>query len=182
VVSVQCLSGKAVWEAEKSGLYDRRLLDEALSRLKERPLPLGKRIEELVAEPVLFTINYRDGLRASVFTLNPAVGEWSAAWRYASDEDKDGQSASALFWTQEGRPFMHFAHLLIGVERMMQTGKPTWPVERTLLTSGALDALLSSKRDGGKPLATPWLDVQYESKWDWHEPPPPPPGRPISEQ
>ncbi len=183
VASVQCLTGKAVWEAEKSGMYDRRLLDLALSRLKERPLPPGKKIEELVTEPVLFVINYRDGLRANVFTLNHAVGEWAAAWRYAghekNNEKKDGESASALFWTQEARPFMHFAHQLCGVEKMMQTGKPTWPVERTLLTSGVLDALLISKRDGGKALATPWLDVQYESNWDWRQPPPPPPGRPI---
>jgi hypothetical protein len=179
VASVQCLSGNAVWEAEKSGVYDRRLLDLALARLKERPLPPGKKIEELVAEPVLFVINYRDGLRANVFTLNHAVGEWSAAWRYASEEKEDGETSSALFWTQEARPFMHFAHQLRGVEKMMQTGKPTWPVERTLLTSGVLDALLISKRDGGKALATPWLDVRYESKWDWHQPPPPPPGRPI---
>jgi hypothetical protein len=186
VASVQCLAGMAVWEAAKSGLYDRRLLDLALLRLKERPLPPGKRIEELVPEPVLFVIRYRDGLRASVFTLNNAVGEWTAAWQYTSDEKNneknDGESASALFWTQEARPFMHFAHQLAGVERMMQTGKPTWPVERTLLTSGVLDALLISKRDGGIAIATPWLDVQYESKWDWRQPPPPPPGRPIGGQ
>jgi hypothetical protein len=190
VASVQCLTGKSVWEAEKSGLYDRRLLDEALSRLKERPLPPDKKIEELVTEPVLFVIHYRDGLRASVFTLNPAVGEWAAAWRYAghekynekNNEKQDGQSDSALFWTQEARPFMHFAHQLTGVEKMMQTGRPTWSVERTLLTSGVLDALLTSKRDGGKPLATSWLGIQYESNWDWRQPPPPPPSRPISEQ
>ena len=75
---MQCLAGKAVWEAEKSGLYDRRLLEEALSRLKERPLPSDKKIEELVSDPILFVIHYRDGLRANVFTLNPAVGEWAA--------------------------------------------------------------------------------------------------------
>ena len=96
VASVQCLTGKAVWEAEKSGVYDRRLLDEALSRLKERPLPPGKKIEELVTEPVLFVIHYRDGLRANVFTLNHAVGEWAAAWRYAghekSNEKKDEEA------------------------------------------------------------------------------------------
>jgi hypothetical protein len=63
---------------------------------------------------------------------------------------------------------------------MMQTGRPVWPVERTLLTSGTLDALLVSKRDGGKRLDTPWLDVRYQTDWDWCQPPPPPPGRPIS--
>ncbi len=45
------------------------------------------------------------------------------------------------------------------IEKMMHTGKPVWPVERTLLTSGALDALLISKRDGGRRLDTPWLNV-----------------------
>jgi hypothetical protein len=175
IARVQCLTGKAVWEAERSGRYDRRLLDEALSRLKDRPIPAGKRIEDLVTEPVLFAIDYRDGLRANIFTLNNAVSQWTAAWRYADS----GETASTLFWTQELRPFGHFNLQLLGIEKMMQTGKPTWPVERTLLTSGALDALLTSKRDGGKPLDTPWLDVTYQSDWNWHKPPAPPPGRPL---
>ena len=156
---MQCLEGEAVWKAGREGLYDRALLDAALGRLKERPLPVGKRIEELVPEPVLFIIDYRDGLRACLFTLNPAVAEWAAAWRCTKDRSVD----SALFWTQEARPFAHFNFLLMGIERMMQTGKPTWPVERTLLTSGALDAALQSRRDGGRRLETPWLDVSYSS-------------------
>jgi hypothetical protein len=178
VAWVQCLSGAAVWDAAHRGVYDRRLLDEALSRLRERPLPAGKTIEELVPEPVLFVIQYNDGLRAHVFTLNGGVAEWAAAWRYA----ETGETESTLFWTQEARPFYHFTYLLMGIEKMMQTGKPSWPVERTLLTSGVLDALLISKRDGGQRLETPWLDVSYRSDWNWRQPPPPPPGRPILEQ
>ena len=60
--AVQCLEGEAVWKAGREGLYDRALLDAALGRLKERSLPVGKRTEELVPEPVLFIIDYRDGL------------------------------------------------------------------------------------------------------------------------
>jgi hypothetical protein len=164
-----------VWEAEKQGVYDRRLLDEALSRLKDRPLPAGKRIEELVREPILFVIDYTDGLRTRVLTLDYAVAEWAAAWRYADNDATE----SSVFWTQELRPFQHFAYLLMGIEAMMHTGRPAWPVERTLLTSGTLDALLRSKRDGNQPLATPWLNITYQSDWNWHQPPPPPPGRPI---
>jgi hypothetical protein len=176
VKGVQAFTGPAVWKAGLEGVYDPALLDAALSRLKERPLPKGKRIEDLVPEPVLFVVDYNDGLRVCEFTLNNAVAEWSAAWLYADDRSV----GSAVFWTQEARPFGHFNLLLMGIERMMQTGRPTWPVERTLLTSGILDAALRSKRDGGKYLETPWLDVSYTSGWNWTEPPPPPPGRPLS--
>ena len=65
---------------------------------------------------------------------------------------------------------------------MMQTGRPEWPVERTLLTSGMLDALLISKKNGGKRLATPYLNIRYSTEWNWQQPPPPPPGRPIASQ
>ncbi len=173
VRSVQCITGPAVWRAGADGIYDRALLDAALSRLKERPLPAGKRIEDLVPEPVLFVVDYNDGLRGCVFTLNGALIEWAAAWRNQGDKTVE----STLFWTQEARPFYHFNLLFMGIERMMHTGRPTWPVERTLLTSGILDAALRSKRDGGRRLDTPWLDVIYTSDWNWTEPPAPPPGR-----
>jgi sugar lactone lactonase YvrE len=178
VESVQCLTGKAVWDAGKRGVYDRKLLDAALSRLKERPVPKGKRIEDLAREPVLFVINYRDGLRANVLTLNGAVAEWAVAWKDAEDRVE-----STLFWTQEARPFQHFTYLLLGIEKMMHTGRPAWPVERTLLTSGMLDALLQSKKAGGTVLKTPQLAaVRYRSEWNWRQPPPPPPGRAIHGQ
>ncbi len=177
IARVRCYSGDAVWAAEQDGVFDRKLLDAALARLKEKPLPAGKPIEDLAENPDLFVIDYADGLRACIFSLNYAVLEWAAAW-----SDDRGHVDSTVFWTQELRPFMHFTYLLTGVERMMQTGKPTWPVERTLLTSGALDALLISKRDGGRVVETPWLNIAYETDWNWQQPPPPPPGRPITEQ
>ena len=46
---------------------------------------------------------------------------------------------------------------------MFQTGQPQWPVERTLLTSGVLDAAVRSLHDGGTPLDTPHLEtVHYQ--------------------
>ncbi len=168
VRSVQCLTGAEVWQAQQSGRFDSELLRQALQRL-QKPLPSDERLQELVREPVLFLIEYQDGLRASVLTLNPAVSQWAVAWRYADN----GEVKSTLFHTQERRPFMHFTYLVRGIEKMMQTGRPAWPVERTLLTSGVLDALLQSKLAGGRPLETPHLHICYRSDWNWEQPPEP---------
>ncbi len=170
IKALQCLTGEAVWEP---GLFDPRLLEAALSRLKRPPKDLDA-LRKAVRDPVLFRIEYADGLRASVLTLNPAVGEWSIAWRA-----KGGATDSTLFFTQEARPFMHFAYLLEGIEAMVQTGRPAWPAERTLLTSGALDFLHVSKSQGGKRLETPALGFSYRFDRDWRPPPPPPPDRPL---
>ena len=183
VASVQCITGPAVWQAGSQGVFDPNLLDQALSCLKRRPLPAGKTIQELSPNPVLFVVNYRDGLRACVIDPGNAVSEWAVAWRYHPDDPvTPGKSESTTFWTQEARPFMHFTYLNAGIEKMMQTGKPTWPVERTLMSSGILDAVLMSKRDGGQLLPTDWLDLSYQSDWDWRQPPAPPTGRPIMSQ
>ena len=165
--AVQCLTDAAVWEAAGK-LYDPRLLDAALNRLS-RKVTQGKTLRDLVPHPVLFVMDYADGLRVNIFTLNGFVKEWAAAWRYA-----DGKVQSSLFLVQNGRPFMQFAYQMKGIEQMILTRQPAWPVERTLMTSGALNALLISKKQGGKRVETPYLTFRYDTEWHWKQPPPPP--------
>jgi hypothetical protein len=176
IKEVQCLVDQAVWDAGARGVYDPELLDAALASLKTPP-PAGRKLAELVPHPVLFVVDYADGLRTNLFTLNGAIGEWSAAWRYEDDSVE-----VALFAVQEARPFMHFALLVDGVDEMMQTGKPTWPVERTLLTSGTLDALHISMKEYSRKVSTPYLSFKYQSEWNWKQPPPAPPDRPADGQ
>ncbi len=177
IKQVRCLTGDAVWQAGKDGVYDQKLLEEAFSRLKERPLRSGKTLQELAKEPALFVLDYEDGLRASILTANGAAGEWTVGWRY-----EGGQTASTCFWTQEARPFMHFTFLVQGIEKMIHTSQPTWPPERTLLTSGALDALLVSRKADGKPIDTPQLKIAYQPTYAWRQPPPPPANRPLGDK
>ncbi len=176
IQGVECLVDQAVWDAGARGVYDPELLDAALASLKTPP-PAGRKLAELVPHPVLFVVDYADGLRTNLFTLNGAIGEWSAAWRYQDDSVE-----TALFAVQEARPFMHFALLVDGIDEMMQTGKPPWPVERTLLTSGTLDSLHISMNEYSRKVATPYLAVKYQSVWDWKQPAPPPPDRPADGQ
>jgi hypothetical protein len=63
------------------------------------------------------------------------------------------------------------------IEEFLMTGKPPYPVERTLLTGGILDLVLESRVRGQKLLETPELDVSYEPpadsgflRGDWRSP------------
>lgn len=170
VRSVQCLTGDAVWKARQAGRFSLQLYEATVDRLPvKRWINRSKTLEESVREPVLWLVEYRDGLKASILTLNGAATSWTAAWKYAGETKVE----STEFRVQEERPFGHFTFLVQGFEKMVETGKPTWPVERTLLTSGILDALLTSKLNGGEKLATPWLDVRYTSDYEWKQPPEP---------
>jgi hypothetical protein len=166
-----------VWEALDQRLLDPALFEAALSRAPgyQKGEALSRKA---VAKPLLMIVEYEDGLRAFVLELNGAVAAWTAAWRYQDDRRVE----STQFWTQEARPGAHFTLLLNGIESMMLTGKPAWPVERTLLTSGTLDALLQSHSRGGERISTPHLRISYRPTWRWKQPPAPPPGRPWSEQ
>lgn len=170
VRSVQCLTGDAVWKAREAGRFSSKLFEATVDRLPvKRWIKRDKTLEESVREPVLWMVEYRDGLRASVLTLNGAATCWTAAWKYAGED----RIESTRFQVQEERPYGHFTFLVQGFEKMIETGKPTWPVERTLLTSGILDALLTSKLNGGEKLPTPWLEVRYSSGYEWKQPPEP---------
>lgn len=177
VRAVQCLTGDSVWAAQRENRFDPELFDAAMARLTRRPNP-GKSLEESVKDPILWRVEYVDGLRATVLELNGAVSEWTGAWRYRSDR----RIESTQFWTQEARPAAHFTLLLNGIENMMLAGRPSWNVERTLMTSGLLDALLQSRANGGVRKETPYLQFNYQPAWRWKQPPLPPPDRPWSEQ
>ncbi|MSU33192.1 MAG: hypothetical protein EXS25_11190 [Pedosphaera sp.] len=177
VRAVQCLTGAAVWTAQRKKQFDPELFEAALDRLPIRP-ESGRGLSRKVPKPILWQIEYLDGLRATVLELNGAVGGWTGAWKY-----RDGRRiASTQFWTQEARPAAHFTLLLNGIERMMLTGKPSWTADRTLLSSGLLDSLLLSRARGESRLVTPHLQLSYQPDWRWEQPPIPPLSRPWGEQ
>ena len=63
-------------------MFDAELFDAALARTT-RPRDREHSLEELVKAPILWRVEYMDGLKATVLELNGAVSEWTGAWRYA---------------------------------------------------------------------------------------------------
>jgi hypothetical protein len=66
---------------------------------------------------------------------------------------------------------------VLKIEEFLATGKPPYPVERTMLTGGILDWALESRVRGQKRLETPDLDVTYDPpkdsgflRGDWRNP------------
>ncbi len=165
VRSVTTLSGDAVWAAAGK-LYDRKLVDAALEKGPHKRRT-DKPLEEVVKKPVLFSIEYNDGLRASMIMLQGMARDFSVAWR----EDGKTDITATCFALQNDAPYIHFQYLLQGFERMLDTGEPAWPVERTLLTTGILHAAMKSLSKEGETIKTPHLDIQYRSDWKWQQPP-----------
>jgi len=61
--------------------------------------------------------------------------------------------------------------LVHGIRQMIETGRPPYGVERTLLVSGALEALMESGYQRGKSLETPHLKVGYKAPAkSWYAP------------
>jgi hypothetical protein len=48
-------------------------------------------------------------------------------------------------------------------EEMFRTGRPPYPIERTLLTTGLVQAGMESLSLGGKRLETPRLAIRYQA-------------------
>ena len=69
-----------------------------------------------------------------------------------------GRSEPVGTWCELNKPQRdHFSFLCNHVEVMFRTGRPSYPVERTLLVTGALAALIDSRAAGGRRLETPHL-------------------------
>lgn len=153
VVSVRGLSGTQAAAAIADGSVDHNLFERALSMFD---LTEEQRRRAWTQPQDVFLVTYADGLRAAAVNCTGALTGFAAAARGPREE------LACRTWLQSGPDHGHFIFLTRQIESLVTSGRSPYPVERTLLTGGILDACLRSRHDGGNELATPELAIGYQ--------------------
>jgi hypothetical protein len=169
VKRVEMIEGDAVWKAGEEGRWSKELLTSAISR-SDTPLGFSEQdsrtydmvgsgeIMKLVEKPAAYFIERNDGLRTTLLMLNGAVRDYNLACKV-----KGMEGLQSLQFLLTPTPNVTYSACLVhGIEEMFATGAAPYPVERTLIVSGALEACLKSRK-AGTPLDTPYLDVTYQA-------------------
>jgi len=154
VKRVRCLTGDALWQAVDGGVVDRELLQAAL---KVVPHAANVDPRQGAQDPALFQFEFVDGFQGRVLMLPAYVGGNGVAVKLRGQ----AQPVATRFEERLQPHYPHFAYLLKAIERMIHTGRPSYPVERTLLTSGVLDRALTSRVEESRWIDTPELQIAY---------------------
>jgi hypothetical protein len=169
VKAVTCLTHKDVWKAGDTGKWSWDLLEAALSRSETvNPGDIRKNTGSMkvlghpAVPPTGFLIEYRDGTRGTVLLLNGHMRDFVFAGRIKGEP----RLASCLFCVPPPPGARFFDAQVMNLEKFFETGKPPYPAERTLLTTGILDAAMESHHRGGVRVETPELDVRYSAPAD----------------
>ena len=169
---MQALRGDAVWKAMDAGSWsgggwDAKLFEACLSRSQTlaQPVtfshrsPTPAQIREWVKEPIAYRYEYADGVKATMLMLNGLIGDFTFAARLKGE----AEPLSTLFHLPPTPNVTYSASLMSKAEETFMTGKSPYPIERTLLTTGLVEAGVRSLGTGQKRIETPHLDVRYQA-------------------
>jgi hypothetical protein len=167
VKAVTCHTGPAMWEAFDKAEGTKPLLDAALKLVPAHADGDRRELTAKAKDAGIFEVEYRDGLRAFVVLPNGWVHEGDGGAFVFAGQRKGAEKPDAChYYLQQPDPFAHFAELTRAIDSLIRTGHAPYPVERTLLTTGILDAVMTSRHADGKRIETPHLDVKYVPT-DW---------------
>jgi hypothetical protein len=169
VKAVTCLVGKEVWRAADKGLWSWDLLEAALARSETvNPGDVRKNTGSMkvlahpAVPPTAFLVEYKDGTRGTVLLLNGHIRDFVFAAKIKGEK----KPASCLFVLPPPPGARFFDAQCLAIEKFLETAKAPYPVERTLLTTGVLDAAMTSHHKRGVRVETPELEVKYTAPAD----------------
>jgi hypothetical protein len=171
VVAVQALAGDAVWKAFEagswqSGGWDPNLFEACLTRTQTLTQPKSfshrrptmAQMREFVKDPTVYRVEYAEGLKGTMFLMNGLVEDFTFAARLKGQ----AEPLSTLFYLPPNPNVVYSAALMSKAEETFRTGKAPYPIERTLLTGGIVEAGMQSLAKGQRRLETPHLVIRYQ--------------------
>lgn len=167
VQAVRCVQGDEIWKLMDQGVWSKALWEAAAQRVPAHAMGDYRALVAKTKDAGLFLIEYLDGFKAAVILPNGWVHEGDGgSFCFAGRLRGTEAPLSTQFYLQQPDPFAHFAYLLRVIDSLIHTGHAPYPVERTLLTTGILDAGMTSRAAGGTRIQTPHLAIRYRPT-DW---------------
>lgn len=166
IESVEFLVGDALQHALAAGRWSTDLATAAMQAEIDRGLqPRGlSKVEKPIAADTTPThalvLTYRDGLKASVLKVGASANRWNFACRLKGAQRIHATSIYNGPWGNRNL----FKALSHSIQHFFRSGQAPYPVERTLLVSGILDAAMWSKELGGRAIRTPNLALPYAAR------------------
>ncbi len=155
---VEFLPRAELFRASQQGRWSLDLAREAMR------VEFGERLPDLTQpingiEPWGILLTYRDGTKGTVLKIGFSGTRWNFACRIDGEREARVTSHDVGPWRNRCL-FMALSH---AIQHFFVTGQAPYPVERTLLTTGALEAAVRS-RASGEPMDTPHLAIRYEPR------------------
>ena len=168
---LQAYRGDKFWEAHHEKLWSRELFEAALCRSHtltpsrqgfNNIFPTLDEMKQLVEDPIAYQYEHLDGLKATMILMNGLVQDFNFA---AHLEDQEAPVSTQMYLPMPpARTTLanFFSPLVNNVEKMFLSGVATYPVERTLLTTGLVAAGVDSLFEDQTRQETPHLNISYQ--------------------
>jgi hypothetical protein len=168
---LQAYRGDNFWKAFDEKLWSHELMNAALTRSHNLTparegfnniFPTPDDMKRLVENPIAYHYEHEDGLKCTMLLMRGLVDDFNFA---ASVEGRSTPLSTQMYLPMPPRRTTlanFFTPQINNIEQMFLTGKATYPVERTLLTTGLTAAGVESLFQGEKRYETPHLAIAYQ--------------------
>ncbi len=159
ISSVEFLDRSALLQEAGKGRWSIDLAEAAMAAQFGGTLPSLVRFDlsESNNDPHGIRVTYKDGLQGLVLR----IGQDSTRWNFACRLKGDAKIRATSFYVGPWENRCLFKALSHAIQHHFIHRSAPYPVERTLLVSGALEAAMRARQNEAKRLDTPHLEFAY---------------------
>jgi hypothetical protein len=168
---LQAFRGDEFWHAHKEEVWSNDLFEACLCRSHtltparegyNHIYPSMEDLARLVKNPIAYRYEHEDGLVCTMLLMNGLVEDFNFAARLDGRADPFSTQMYLPMPPRRTSTATFFTPLVNNIERMFLSGKPPYPLERTLITTGLTAAGVDSLYQKQARIKTPHLAVRYQ--------------------